>query len=44
MIAQNNDRLQALEIVKEMVRTWREKHPDAPLDEWFRQQVLGESA
>jgi hypothetical protein len=44
MIARNDERLQALEIVREMITTWRAKHPDAPLDEWFRQQVLGESA
>ncbi len=44
MIAQNTERLQALEIVREMVRTWREKNPGTPLDDWFRHQVLGESA
>jgi len=43
MIAQNEEKIQALEIVREMVRTWRTKNPDAPLDDWFRRQVLGEN-
>jgi hypothetical protein len=43
MIAQNEEKIQALEIVREMVRTWRAKNPDAPLDDWFRRQVLGEN-
>ena len=43
MIARSDDKLQALEIVREMITTWREKKPGTPLDEWFRQQVLGEN-
>lgn len=43
MLARNEEKIQALEIVREMVRTWRAKNPDAPLDDWFRRQVLGEN-